>query len=280
MSYKLVVDSCCDLPAEYKKDPKIQRVPFVLQIEDRHIIDDDTFDQLDFIKSVAASEQCPKSACPSPDLFLKAFETDADEIYVVTISSKLSGCYNSALLAKSMYDEEHEEGGKKIHVFDSRSACCGETQIAFRVMELKEEGKSFEEVVEDVENYRDGMNTYFVLDNLETLRKNGRLSGVKALVASTLSIKPVMCGIQGSIAQRGQGIGIKKALVRMTDLCVAEVKNSAEKTLMITHCNCYERAEVVKNLILAKTDFKKVLVVEAAGLSTMYANDGGIVVTC
>jgi len=279
MSYKLVVDSCCDLPVEYKNDPRFQRIPFVLQIGDRHIIDDDTFDQLDFIKSVAASEECPKSACPSPDLFLKAFETDADDIYVVTISSKLSGCYNSAILAKSMYEDEHDDK-KNIHVFDSRSACCGETQIAFRVMELAEEGKSFEEIVENVENYRDGMNTYFVLDNLETLRKNGRLSGVKALVASTLSIKPVMCGIQGSIAQRGQGIGIKKALVRMTDLCVNEVKDPAEKTLMITHCNCYERAEVVKNLILAKTEFKKVVLVDASGLSTMYANDGGIVVTC
>jgi len=279
MSYKIVVDSCCDLPEELKNDSRIQRIPFVLQIKDRHIIDDDTFDQLDFIKSVAESEECPKSACPSPDLFMKAFDTDADDIYVVTISSKLSGCYNSAILAKSMYEEDNE-GKKKIHVFDSRSACCGETQIAFRVMELAEQGKTFEEIVEDVENYRDGMNTYFVLDNLETLRKNGRLSGVKALVASTLSIKPVMCGIQGSIAQRGQGIGIKKALMRMTDLCVAEVKDPAEKTLMITHCNCYERAEVVKGMILAKTEFKKVVIVDAAGLSTMYANDGGIVVTC
>ncbi|MCR4834278.1 MAG: DegV family protein [Butyrivibrio sp.] len=279
MSYKLVVDSCCDLPEELKNDSRIQRIPFVLQIKDRHIIDDDTFDQLDFIKSVAESEECPKSACPSPDLFMKAFDTDADDIYVVTISSKLSGCYNSAILAQSMYEEDNE-GKKKIHVFDSRSACCGETQIVFRVMELAEQGKTFEEIVEDVENYRDGMNTYFVLDNLETLRKNGRLSGVKALVASTLSIKPVMCGIQGSIAQRGQGIGIKKALMRMTDLCVAEVKDPAEKTLMITHCNCYERAEVVKGMILTKTEFKKVVIVDAAGLSTMYANDGGIVVTC
>ncbi|MCR4901320.1 MAG: DegV family protein [Butyrivibrio sp.] len=279
MSYKLVVDSCCDLPEDYKKDPRIQRVPFVLQVEDKHIIDDDTFDQLDFIKRVAESEECPKSACPSPDLFLQAFETEAEDIYVVTISSKLSGCYNSAILAKSMYEEDHP-GAKNIHVFDSRSACCGETQIAYRVMELAAEGKNFNEIVEDVENYRDGMNTYFVLDNLETLRKNGRLSGVKALVASTLSIKPVMCGIQGSIAQRGQGIGIKKALMKMADICVAEVKDSKDKTLMITHCNNYERSEVIKNLILSKAEFKKVVIVDASGLSTMYANDGGIVVTC
>ena len=277
--YKIILDSCGEIPPEFQNDSRFATVSLTIEVGDYRIVDDETFDQKEFLKKVAEYHGCPKSACPSPDLFMKAFDTDADDIYVVTISSKLSGCYNSATLAKSMYEEDNE-GKKKIHVFDSRSACCGETQIAFRVMELAEQGKTFEEIVEDVENYRDGMNTYFVLDNLETLRKNGRLSGVKALVASTLSIKPVMCGIQGSIAQRGQGIGIKKALMRMTDLCVAEVKDPAEKTLMITHCNCYERAEVVKGMILAKTEFKKVVIVDAAGLSTMYANDGGIVVTC
>ena len=134
--------------------------------------------------------------------------------------------------------------------------------------------------MQKVEEYRDGMDTYFVLDSLDTLRKNGRLTGMKAIVATTLNIKPVCYAIEGEIAQWGQGVGMRKALIKMTELVAKRTKNSEEKTLMITHINCYERAEVVKNLILSKLTFKNVLIVDGAGVATTYAGDGGIVVTC
>ena len=123
------------------------------------------------------------------------------------------------------------------------------------------------------------MNTYFVLDNLETLRKNGRLSRVKALVASTLSIKPVMGATKGEIIQLGQAIGIKKALARMAETVAREAVNPEEKTLMITHCNCPERAESVKRMILEKIPCKNALIMDTRGVSSMYANDGGVIVT-
>jgi DegV family protein with EDD domain len=196
----------------------------------------------------------------------------------VTISSKLSGSYNSAILGKDIYEEEI--GEKDIYVVDSLSACCGESQIVLKLIELEEEGLPYEEIVRRITEYRDGLLTYFVLDSLETLRKNGRLSGMKALVASTLSIKPICMGDRGNIIQRGQGIGMKKALVKMTDLVAKECKDTENKRLMITHCNCYERAMVVRDLILSKAKFRDCIVVDAAGCSTMYSNDGGIVVTC
>ena len=89
-------------------------------------------------------------------------------------------------------------------MFDSESASCGETQIALKIMELEEQGLDFETIVEKVEAFRSSVRTYFVLDNLDTLRKNGRLSAVKALVASTLSIKPIMAGCKGMILQKAQ----------------------------------------------------------------------------
>ena len=123
------------------------------------------------------------------------------------------------------------------------------------------------------------MNTYFVLDNLETLRKNGRLSRVKALVASTLSIKPVMGATKGEIIQLGQAIGIKKALAKMADIVAKEAVDPEEKTLMITHCNCLQRAESVKEMVLSKIKVKDVLIMDTMGVSSMYANDGGVIVT-
>ena len=278
MSFKIVVDSCCDLPTEYRKDPRFQVVPLILQIDEHIIVDDETFDQADYLSKVAASENCAKTACPSPELYMEAYNCDADDVYVVTLSSKLSGSYNSALLGKNLYHEEY--GDKNIYIADSLSACCGEAQIALKAMELAESGLSFNEVVEKLETFRDELLTYFVLDSLETLRKNGRLTGMKALVATTLNIKPVCCGIHGEIVQKSQGIGMRKALMKMTDLVAQELKNPEEKTLMITHVNCFERASVVRDLLLKKIPFKDAIIVDAAGVSTTYAGDGGIVVTC
>ena len=277
MSYKIVVDSCCELPEQYKKDSRFQSIPLGLEVGDYQILDDENFNQKEFLQKVAACPTCPKSNCPSPELFREAYHDEAEEIYVVTLSSHLSGSYNSAELGKKLYEEKY--GSKKIHVVDSESASCGETQIAMKIMEYKEAGLTFEEAVDKVEKFKRLMRTYFVLDNLETLRKNGRLSGVKALVASTLNIKPVMVGNLGVIEQRGQAIGINKALAKMADHFVTDVKNPQERTLMITHCNCPERAEYMRRLMEKKVSYRDVVIMDTAGISSMYANDGGIIVT-
>ena len=278
MSYKRVVDSCCELPEELKHDPRYEIVPLTLIVGDSYErLDDDGFDQKEFLRAVAECPVSPRSACPSPEKYMEAYRTDADHVYVVTLSSKLSGSYNSAVLGKNLYHETY--GEKQIYVVDSRSASCGETQIAMQIARWEDEGMGYEEITEKIEKFTDGMHTYFVLDNLDTLRKNGRLSGVKALVASTLSIKPVMAGDQGSIVQLGQSVGIKKALAKMVDYVVRDVVDAEKKCLMITHCNNPERANSVKEQILAKVKFKDVLIMDTAGISSMYANDGGVIVT-
>lgn len=278
MSYKIVVDSCCELPEELKHDPRYEIVPLTLIVGDSYErLDDDGFDQKEFLRAVAECPVSPKSACPSPEKYMEAYRTDADHVYVVTLSSKLSGSYNSAVLGKNLYHETY--GEKQIYVVDSRSASCGETQIAMQIARWEDEGMGYEEITEKIEKFTDEMHTYFVLDNLDTLRKNGRLSGVKALVASTLSIKPVMAGDQGSIVQLGQSVGIKKALAKMVDHVIRDVADPEKKCLMITHCNNLERANSVKKQILDKVKFRDVLIMDTAGISSMYANDGGVIVT-
>lgn len=276
MKYKIVVDSCCELPKEYLSDERFERVPLGIEVGDYHILDDETFDQAEFLKRVAAYPKCPKSFCPSPERFMEAYRTEAEHVFAVTLSSKLSGSCNSAELGKRLYLEHY--GEKKIHVVDSESASGGEAQIALKLLELEEEGLSFEEIVEKIEAFRDEMNTYFVLDNLETLRKNGRLSSVKAVVASTINIKPVMGADKGTIYQRGQGIGMKKALAKMADMIAGELMDAAKKRIIITHCNAAERAQTVKRLLESKVSVREILVMDTAGISSMYANDGGVIV--
>ncbi len=276
-NYKIVADSCCEFPVPFRGDDRFQNVPMILYVEDQTIIDDETFDQKEFLRMVAESGECAKSACPSPETYRETYRTEADHVYCLTISSKLSGSYNSANLAVGLYHEKY--GNKKIHVFDSLSTSVGETQLFSLIVMMEEKGYSFEDIVETVEEFRDNMHTLFVLDNLETLRKNGRLTGIKAFVASTLNIKPLMAGDKGSIVQKSQGIGLKKTFGKLADAVHNEVQDKECRALMISHCNAPDKAEMVKELILAKDSFREVIILDTRGLNSLYANDGGVIVT-
>lgn len=277
MSYKIIIDSCGELLDEWKQDEHFESVPLTLNVGGETIIDDAAFNQSEFLKKVAACETCPKSACPSPERYMKAFDCDADHVYAVTLSAELSGSYNSAVLGRNLLHEEQPD--KKIYVFNSRSASIGETLIGLKIQECEEAGYTFEEVVSTVEEYIAEQNTFFVLDNLETLRKNGRLSTMKAFVASALKIKPVMGATpEGTICQLDQARGINKALIKMVQHIVDKTINSEKKVLAISHCNCLDRAMLLKNAIQEKLPVKKIVVLDTAGVSSMYANDGGVIV--
>lgn len=277
MSYRVIVDSCGELTEEMKASGRFETASLEIDVGEHHIIDDETFDQKLFLKYVSEAPECPKSSCPSPERYVEGYRCQEDRVYVVTLSAELSGSYNSAVLGKNLYHEEY--GEKDIYVFNSRSASVGETLIALKIQECEEKGMSFSQVIEEVEAYIAGQNTYFVLETLETLRKNGRLTGIKAIMATALNIKPVMGATpEGTICQLGQARGIKRALVKMVERVVDEVKEPGKKTIAVSHCNCPERAESVKRWLMERTDFKDVIVLNMAGISSMYAADGGIIV--
>lgn len=279
MRYKIIGDSCMDMTEELRRDPHFQTIPLTLQVDEQNFVDDETFDQAAFIKAVAASPNCPRSACPSPGAFLEAYQNaDADMIFVVTLSQHLSGTYNSAVMAKDMF--EQKESKKKVAVIGSDSASCGETLIGLEIQRLAEQGLAFEEIERGARSFLREMKTYFVLESLEALRKNGRLTGIQAFFASALNIKPVMGADSGTIIKLNQARGIKKALDKMVEIFVSEVKNPHEKVVGIAHCNCPERAEYVKKMLERTLDFRDVRIMDTAGVSTLYASDGGIVVCC
>lgn len=276
--YKIVIDSCGELTGKLKTDGHFCNVALELEVDGVRIRDDETFDQQDFLRRVKESPTGPKSSCPSPDEYMEKFQGDADHIYVVTLSSQLSGSYNSAVLAMNLYKEEHGEE-KQIYVFNSRSASVGQTLIGIKVQELEEAGCTFDEIVEKTEAYIATMNTVFVLESLETLRKAGRLSGLKAMVANTLNIKPVMGATEeGTIIQFGQARGMKKALAKLVDEAMVRTPDPENRVLAISHCNCPDRAEFVKGCFEQEAKFKEIVVVDTAGISSMYANDGGIII--
>ena len=277
MSYKIIVDSCGELTDEMKNTGRFEIASLGLEVDDYHIIDDETFDQAEFLRRVAASPNCPKSNCPSPERYMEGFHCEEENVYAVTLSAELSGSYNSAILGENLYREEY--GDKNIHVFNSCTASVGQTLIAMKIMECEEAGMSFEETVKAVDAYIESQTTFFVLETLETLRKNGRLTGLKAIAATVLNIKPVMGSTpNGTICQLGQARGMKKALQQLVERVVAEVKDPENKVLGIAHCNAPERAENVKKMLMEKNNWKDIVIVNTRGVSTMYANEGGIII--
>ena len=135
MTYKIIGDSCLDLTEELKRDPRFQMIPLTLQVDDVQVVDDESFDQQSFLELVRNGKDCPKTACPSPERFKDAFDCEADWIFVVTLSSHLSGSYNSAVVGKELYEEEFGTD-KRIAVVDSpvrffwRTECCAEASGA------------------------------------------------------------------------------------------------------------------------------------------------------
>lgn len=276
MSYLILCDSCTDFSPEMEKNPRFIRIPLTLHVGSYDIIDDATFDQADFLHKVASCSECPKSSCPSPEAYMEYFD-QADDIYVVTLSSHLSGSFNSAELARKMYLEEH--ASKNIHVFDSKSASAGQSLIASEIYRRAEEGMAFEQIVTEVEAFLNSMGTKFVLETLEMLRRNGRMSNMTATVVNVLNLKLVMTSDgNGQIEKYGQGRGMKKAIYKMAEAVAADAVEPSKRTLYISHCNNAERARLVKQAILEMVPFKNAVIAPTGGVSSLYAADGGIVV--
>ena len=275
MRYKIIGDSCLDLTKEMRKDPCYSMIPLTLMVGERHFVDDETFDQKEFIKVVKEYPECPKSACPSPEMFKEAYCCEEENVFVITLSAALSGSYNSAVLAKSLYEEE--DGKKNILVLDSKSASSGQLNIAMYIRELCDQGLEFDEICEKAAAYRDRMNTYFVLESLDTLKKNGRLTGLQAFFATKLNIKPVMGADNGTIIKLDQARGIQKALQRMAEIAVKEAGTTKDKRLVIAHCNAPERAQFMKEKLCSMAEFKEVVITDTCGVSTVYASDGGVI---
>ena len=275
MSYKIVGDSCLDLTREMREDRRFQLVPLTLQVDDAMIVDDEGFDQAGFLQLVRESKECPKTACPSPEAFKKAYECEEEDVYVITISSHLSGSYNSAMVGKSLYEEEH--GHKNILVIDSESASSGEVNLAMAICGMADKGMGFDEISRRILEMRDRQRTYFVLDSLEYLRKNGRLTGLQAFFAPALNIKPVMGAEHGVIVKLDQARGVGKAFAKMCEIGIRERGDGEEEFAVIAHCNALKRAEQVKKELEGLGLSRKIVITETAGVATLYAGDGGII---
>ncbi|MBF7096500.1 DegV family protein [Alkalibacter mobilis] len=277
MDYKIIVGSSCDFNEDMKKEINHATVPFTISIDNEDLVDDETLTVKTIISKMKKSVNSIRTACPSPNHFLEKYK-EAENIFVVTISSSLSGTYNSALTARDMYFEQF--GEKFIHVFDSLSAAIAEAMIVVKIKELIDENKPLQEIVENTEKYIKEMKTVFVLENLDNLIKNGRMSKLTGMFAQFLHIKPILAAdSNGEITLVEKSRGTKKALKKMVELIGKEKSDFSDKKIGIIHCNDSEKANYVREMIKEKYNFKDIIMTEANGLSAVYMDDGGIILS-
>ena len=274
MTWKIIADSGCDFRemANLAKDTQFESVPLTIQVENEIFVDNKELDIDLMMEKMYASSAASKSACPSPDDYLKSFE-GADKIFVVTITGTLSGSNNSAQVAKKIFLEEHPDA--HIHVIDSLSAGGEVDLLVTKLNELIQQDLSFDEVVQVISRYQEKTKLLFVLAKVDNLVKNGRLSKLLRTVVGLLNIRMVGEASQtGTLELLQKARGSKKALASaIEELLKAGYKGGR---LIIAHRNNEKLCLQYSQLIQEKYPQAQIETIPTSGLCSFYAEEGGI----
>ncbi len=275
MEYKIVVDSSSNLKSDYIKDEEVgfEVVPLTIRVNGNEYVDNDNINLEAMFKDLDSSKEAGKTSCPAPNDFLEAFK-GAKHIIVVTISSKLSGCFNSATVAKNM-----NETGADILIVDSKLVAGAMRILVDTAYRLIKEGKSYEEITKILLEKRDNTNLLFVLDKFDNLVKNGRMSKVVAFIATMAFIKPLCYGDDGEIKVKEKIRTLKGALKRLVVNIGKMVSDTKDRICVISHTDNEYDALYLQTLIKEEYEFKDVIVENNRGLCAFYSLKGGIIVS-
>jgi len=271
---QIVADSCCDLTEQMKTDWNVKTVPLTMTLENKSFVDDVSLDLSRFMEEMKACRGRIGSAAPAPALYQEAFESTEDS-FAVTISGNLSGSYTSAMLGKSLA----EENGAHVHVFDSKSAAAGEALIILKIRKLLRQELPKSEIIMHIEHFIDNMKTFFILDNVDNLLKNGRLNRITGNIISKLHIRPILGSDgHGNISLFSHVQGWKQAVKKLADTIESSGKRTEGESIVISHCGNPGLAGELEKEILRRYRFQEVLILATRGLSSVYANEKGVII--
>lgn len=274
MDHNIIVDSCCDLTTDIKERLQIDSVPLYLNLGQKQIVDEN-LDIKSFIDEMKACPDKIGSAAPSPHSYLKLIEKFTSS-FVVTLSSKLSSSFSSAQIAVDMIDKEKHD----VHIFDSKSAAAGQLLVVLKIEEYIKQGFSKEQIINKVNDFIDNMKTYFVLDNIDNLLKNGRLGKVKASFIQILNIKLLMGSDgQGQIVHFKNCRGKNKIVAKLIEMIHESGKNTEGEVAVISHVLNEALALKLKAEMEQQFNFKQIVIAPTRGVSSLYANDQGIIIS-
>ncbi|KNZ40795.1 DegV family protein [Acetobacterium bakii] len=277
MKSRIVSDSSCDLPINFleKDDIDFSIVPLTIIVGDREFIDDETLDTKEFVAAMKACKTASQTACPSPEDFSAELRKN-QETYVITITSGLSGTYNSARVAREMVLEENSD--LKIGLFDSLSTSPFMILMIMKLRDFIKAGTmDFETICEKLTDYQKTLELRFILQDFSNLVKTGRMNRVAGVVASALSIFPICRSDEkGQIQVVEKVRGIKKVLSNFANMVEEKVLMQKQFPVVITHCNNPSQAQIVKDLLEKRFGLEEIYIYPMHGLTSYYSNDKGL----
>lgn len=270
-NYKIVADSSCDITELRYTD--FATASLKITTSEREFTDDNKLDVTEMVNYLYGYKGRSGSACPNPDDWMRAFG-DAKYVFCVTMTSKLSGTYNSAMLAKKQYEEKY--GDRKVYVLDSLSTGPEMVLILHKLDELINEGLEYDSIVERINEYANKTGLMFVLESLQNLANNGRVRGITAKVAGVLGIRLLGKATEGELEPLDKCRGEKRALAAV----VRRLKEYGVQTgrVNITHCLNENAANELRDLISQEIPDAKVNIRPCGGLCSFYAEKGGLLI--
>ncbi|MDR2867710.1 MAG: DegV family protein [Acholeplasmatales bacterium] len=280
--WTIISDSSCDLRSSDLTSKYLDfiTVPLSILLGEKEVVDVDELNLKQFITDMNQNKAFPKTSCPAPGLFFNAMAIANDNILVLTISSKLSGSYNSALSAASQLKVEFPQ--KNVFVLDSLNASAGMTKILFKIKEILENpkyvGYSFTELTSKFINIRNMTRINFILQDFTNLLRTGRMGKITGLIANILSIKLVMSdNMQGEIKVLSKHLGTKKALIALAGLPQNKIKECGPgELLVINHCDNLDLAKKLKEMLIEKFKLTNIKIFPTRGLASFYAGYKGL----
>lgn len=273
---KIITDSSCDLNKELVEKYNIGIVKLNVAFgEDAYV--DGEIESEAFYKRMAESKNLPKTSCPSPEKFAKSYEGEEDDILVITITSKLSATYSTAVLARTMYLEENPN--KNIEILDSENGSVGQGLLVIKAAQLAEEGKSLSEIVEELEKLRKEVIFFGSLETLENAIKGGRINPLAGKLINALNFKVIIQIDDGLVKPvdkaRGDNNSVKKAVSKVLE----RVNDKEKRVLAIGHSNCLDKALKVKEMMLKEHNFEEVTISSVGSVMGTYTSQGAILIS-
>lgn len=259
----LFTDSCCDLPISFVKENNIQVMPIIVNVNGEDIPDDlgRSISHKDFY-SLIRNGKLPTTSQVNVDTFERNFRKYVSEGYSIIyigFSSALSGCVNSARLAKEIIDEEIKDAD--ITIVDTKSASMGLGLLVYYAANMLKEGKNKEDIFNWLEDNKLKVNHWFTVDDLNHLKRGGRVSSTVAIVGTMLSIKPIMhVDNEGRLIPISKVKGRKKSIKALCDKLKEKIVDSENQTIFISHGDCIEEVESLKELILSEIKVKEIII--------------------
>ena len=256
----IIIDTACDLPKEAYEELNVAMLPLWVHFSDKSYRDQVDIEKDEFYELL--DKEFPKTSTPSPleikEIVDKEFASGADEVIIITLSSRLSGANNLANLVAMDYDG-------KVKVFDTKNIAIGAGFYAYRAAELRDEGHSADEIIKIMTDDRDNMKsrTYFVIPELTNLINGGRIGKVKGVIGQLLHIKPIItCDADGVYYDTDKVRGFAKAQRRLVDKIKDELKGAQDYYLSICHGANPEALEFVKDALKDEVARAKIYVEE------------------